>query len=133
MSLVERIQMLATQQGISIKHLESECGLGNGTIGRWNTKNGPALGSLMKVAKYLHVSIQKLTTGEDISGPTPPELTPGEQAVFEQIHSLSEAEKFKLAGALPFIRMMQEAPVTLNTPERERATVGLFKNSTSRE
>lgn len=50
------VAKLAKKKGISIKALEKEAELGNGTISKWqNTK--PNIGNLEKVAKCLEVSV----------------------------------------------------------------------------
>ena len=59
MSLVERIEGLAKQKGLTFKSLEREAGLGNGTIKRWE-RQSPRLDVLVKVANYLQVSLDEL-------------------------------------------------------------------------
>lgn len=69
MSLLERIQKLLSEKGVSIKQAERESGLSNATIRKWETQN-PSLDSIIKLANYLHVSVDYLARGED--GRTPP-------------------------------------------------------------
>lgn len=64
MSLLERVQELLKQKGISIKQAERESGLSNATIRKWDTQN-PSLDSIIKLANYLHVSIDYLANGEN--------------------------------------------------------------------
>lgn len=45
--------------GVSISSLEKACGLGNGTIGRWDTSS-PTVENLKKVADYFGVTIDEL-------------------------------------------------------------------------
>lgn len=52
----EKIISLCKEKGISIARLESECGIGNGTIARWD-KSTPNLRSLQKVAAYFEKPI----------------------------------------------------------------------------
>ncbi|MDF2596446.1 MAG: immR 3 [Clostridia bacterium] len=59
MTLVEKIRSLAKEKGLSLPKLESELGLGNGTISRWN-KSFPNTDKLEKVADYFHVSLDYL-------------------------------------------------------------------------
>lgn len=63
--LFEKISELCEARGISIAKLESECGLGNATVRRWN-KSMPRLGSIQRVADYLKVSINDLLTPESV-------------------------------------------------------------------
>lgn len=64
MSLLERVQELLKAKGLSIKQAERESGLSNATIRKWGTQN-PSLDSIIKLADYLHVSIDYLAKGED--------------------------------------------------------------------
>lgn len=59
MSLLEKIQKLAKEKGLTIKQIERECGLANATIRRWDKQN-PSLESVLKVSQYLNVSIDFL-------------------------------------------------------------------------
>lgn len=63
MPIVSRIKMLAEQQGLTLKSLETECGLGNGTISKWDSKKGPSLSNIERVAEVLGVSIDFLAHG----------------------------------------------------------------------
>lgn len=64
MSLLERVQELLKAKGLSIKQAERESGLSNATIRKWGTQN-PSLDSIIKLADYLHVSIDYLAKGEE--------------------------------------------------------------------
>lgn len=64
MSIVERIQSEISKKGISIKALEKEIGLGNGTIKRWDNSS-PQCNKIQLVANYLHVSLEWLITGKE--------------------------------------------------------------------
>lgn len=64
MSLLERVQELLRQKGVTIKQAERESGLSNATIRKWESQN-PSLDSLIKLAKYLHVSVDYLACGEE--------------------------------------------------------------------
>lgn len=56
---VDRIRALANKRGMSLPVLESELGLGNGTISRWS-KSAPNTDKLTRVADYFNVSIDYL-------------------------------------------------------------------------
>lgn len=64
MSLLERVQKLLEEKGITIKQAERESGLSNATIRKWATQN-PSLDSIVKLAKYLQVSVDYLACGEE--------------------------------------------------------------------
>lgn len=66
MDIVDRIQMTLDKKGMTIKALEKEIGIGNGTIKRWKTSS-PQCNKLQLVANYLHISIEWLITGKNIN------------------------------------------------------------------
>lgn len=55
----EIVRQLCDERKISVKQLEADLGLGNGTIGSWRVSS-PSVGTLCKVADYFHVSIDYL-------------------------------------------------------------------------
>lgn len=57
--LYEKILQTCKEKKIPISKLETECGLGNGTIRGWRTSS-PRVNSLKKVADYLGVPIERL-------------------------------------------------------------------------
>lgn len=57
--LFEKIKKLADEKHLSIKELESQAGLANGTIGKWRESEPGAL-NLYKVSKILGTSIDEL-------------------------------------------------------------------------
>lgn len=59
MSLLERIRELCKQHGVSIPILEKTTGIGNGTVGRWDTSY-PRADKLRDVADYFSVSMDWL-------------------------------------------------------------------------
>lgn len=63
--LVEKISKLCMEEGISTAQLERSLGLGNGTIGKWNTVN-PSLKKVAVVARYFGVSIDDLVSDDPI-------------------------------------------------------------------
>jgi transcriptional regulator with XRE-family HTH domain len=62
MSLVDNIEAIITSKGLTFKRLERECGLGNGTIKRWENQS-PRLDGLIKVSKYLQTPLDALVFG----------------------------------------------------------------------
>ena len=55
--ILSRITALCEKKGISISKLEKECGIGNGTIARWD-ESVPRADNLKKVADYFSVDIK---------------------------------------------------------------------------
>lgn len=60
--MLDIIQKLCKEKGISIFKLEKELGFGNGTIYKWD-KSSPAVDKLKRVAEYLGVSTDFLLYG----------------------------------------------------------------------
>lgn len=60
--IYDNIVTIAAEKGISIKKLEAQAGIGNGTIGKWRNSD-PQVETLMKVAKALSVSLEELVKG----------------------------------------------------------------------
>lgn len=69
MTLVERLQQLAKEKGTNFKQIEIKCGIGNGTMRRWDEK-APRIDKIKAVADYLNVSIDYLVYGSS-SNATP--------------------------------------------------------------
>ena len=61
--IFENVAKAAAEKGVSIGAIEKECGLGNGTIGKWRTVS-PSVATLKKVAEYLGVGIEILIDGK---------------------------------------------------------------------
>lgn len=57
--MFEKISRLCADHGITISRLETELGLGNGTIGKWRTST-PTLQNIKRVADYFGVPIDSL-------------------------------------------------------------------------
>ncbi len=55
--ILQRVESLCKEKGISISRLEKDCGIGNGTIKRWD-ESAPRIDTLKKVADYFVVSIE---------------------------------------------------------------------------
>lgn len=68
--MVSLIKELCANQKTSIKALERELGLGNGTIRRWDDSS-PSYEKLQKVADYFGITVAELT-GENEKKPALP-------------------------------------------------------------
>ena len=60
--MYERIKELCVKHGITIKALERELKLGNGSIGKWRVSS-PSAAKLGMVADYFGVSVDYLLKG----------------------------------------------------------------------
>lgn len=56
MGLYTAVKTLAEEQGKTVYRIEHDLGIGNGTIGRWDSSM-PRADTLQKVANYLDVTI----------------------------------------------------------------------------
>lgn len=61
--IYKNVAALCKKTGISIARLESETGIGNGTIGRWKTSS-PNVETAKKVADYFGVTVDDLLRPE---------------------------------------------------------------------
>lgn len=61
--IYERIEKLCKERGISVRKLEGECSLSNGSVAKWKTSS-PSVESLGKVAQFFGVSIDELVRNE---------------------------------------------------------------------
>lgn len=97
MTLVEKIQMLCRNKGITLMGLERELGLSTSTVRRWDTMR-PSADKVLKVAQYFHVSTDYLLGNDnidDLIGLAPEdmmllkriktELSPGEQSIIRSV------------------------------------------------
>ncbi|WYJ90206.1 hypothetical protein A5888_001934 [Enterococcus sp. 9E7_DIV0242] len=73
MTVLQRIKELAFEKGISLAEIERSAGLSSGSITKWD-KSSPSTDKLLKVATYLHVSMDYLTgNSENVPTETTPE------------------------------------------------------------
>ncbi len=63
MNMLEIIQKLCQEKGISIAEVERRADLGNGSIRRWGTAY-PSIDKVARVASVLNTTIEYLYTGE---------------------------------------------------------------------
>lgn len=63
MSMLDIIQELCRQRGITIAELERRANLGNGTIRRWSDTY-PSVDKVDRVAKILNTTIEYIYTGK---------------------------------------------------------------------
>ncbi len=108
MTLVERIRVLANQEGMNLPELEAKLGLGNGTISRWN-KSKPNTEKLIIIADHFKVSTDYLLGRE-----------------------LTERDEKNIAKDLDNIMnkltSMEDGPINFNGVDMSEETVELFKD-----
>lgn len=55
-----KIKALCKERGTSIRKVEQDCGIANGTIGRWRTRDAKVT-TLAKIADFFGVTLDELT------------------------------------------------------------------------
>ena len=92
--MVDTIRRLCKAQGKSLFSLEQECGLGNGTINKWD-RNSPSVAKVISVANALGVSVSYLI-GEHEKKPTPEDgdgLSETARLIMECVSQMSVREQ----------------------------------------
>ncbi len=69
-NMVEKIRRLCNVQGKTLASLEKECGLGSGTINKWD-KSSPSVNKVVAVANALGVPVISLIEDEASEGSSP--------------------------------------------------------------
>lgn len=67
--LFSHIKQLCEERNVTITKLEADCGLGNGSIKKWQSRSTPSADKVKKIAQYFNVSTDYLLGITDI--PTP--------------------------------------------------------------
>ncbi len=98
-SVFSRLDFIIKERGLTLSRVEKECGLGNGTIKRWESQS-PRLDKLVSVARFLNISLDFLVFGD--SHPTrskAQELSTlkKEQGLNNELVALSEMESDLIA------------------------------------
>ena len=96
--LYEKIQLLCKERNISIRYLETEAGIGLGTVSRWKAgKCGPSQKTLLKIADFFQISVVELLDESSVNV------------------NLNQTEDIKQTMALhPFIKLPVVDPVSLS-------------------
>lgn len=63
--LLTNIIRICKERGISIAKLERECGISNGTIGKWKVSS-PTVENVRRVAEFLGTTVDALITEEEV-------------------------------------------------------------------
>lgn len=99
--IYERIKMLCSKKGITIKKLEETLGFGKSTITRWANGHSPSADKLAKVSSFLGVSVDYLLGITDIEKSIPEILGNDDIISFQRAHErMSPAEREKMMKML---------------------------------
>lgn len=59
--IYENVKRLCNENNISIQRLERECGIGNGTVGKWRVRTAtPRVDALQKIAARFGTTVDEL-------------------------------------------------------------------------
>ena len=119
MGIVDRVKEKGAEINESISSIEKKCGLGHGTIRRWND-NSPAVDKAKLVADYLQVSLEWLVTGKEAG-----ELSPEEQQLVDYYkNSNSIGQKIILDNART---ISEQLPAELESSTFKNGSTGTGK------
>ncbi len=93
MDIVDRIQALVDEKGLSIAALERNTGLSNGIIKKWK-KQSPSCDKIIAIANYLNTSIEYLVLGTVVNKG----LALDTQQLLEYYNRLNKMEKGMVLG-----------------------------------
>ena len=63
--LYDNVKRVCSEKGVSVRYVEKQCELSNGSISKWN-ENEPGIRKVQKVADYFGVSIEKLLEEKEV-------------------------------------------------------------------
>ena len=101
MTILDRIKIIAKEQGLTISSIEEKLAFGKNSMYRWDT-NSPSVDKVLLVANLLDTSIEYLITGNDKSIFSVPNNN--ENELIKKYNQLSEIDKNKIDI---FIKSMQ--------------------------
>lgn len=101
--MVERIKELCKNNKITIKSLEKELEIGNGSIAKW-TKSKPSVENVLKISQKFNVTLDWLVTGKE-----PEELTLEEKNLVNLYRSADERGKRAIIRTAEAENMEQES------------------------
>lgn len=103
MNIVERIQSLCTQNKTTIKALERELNIANGSIRRWN-ESKPSVEKVLLISQKFNISIDWLVTGKEAE-----ELTTEERQLVNLYRAADERGKRAIIRTAEAENMEQES------------------------
>lgn len=93
MDIVDRIQKLANEAGLSIAALERAVGLSNGIIKKWQNQS-PSCDKIIALANYLNTSVEYILLGKE----TEPSYPDDVKSLIEFYSKLNSMEKGMVLG-----------------------------------
>ncbi len=117
MSIVERIKLLAKQNGTDLAKLERTLGISNGVIRRWDTAS-PTCEKIMKVAEYFSVSVDSLLYDK------PSEDDAIHKKLLNLYDNSNESDKLRVINYLELVNSLPP----INKPMARKANI-VYSNS----
>ena len=112
--MVSLITDLCKKKNISVRRLEKEVGIANGSICRWDT-NRPKIDSVYAVAQYFGVSMEYLLTGEEKQATPKDDLSPDVRAFIDYLRQMPEQTR---AAVLPVLLAGLQAAAAQAAPPK---------------
>lgn len=130
MSIVERLQSIVKSRGTNFKQLERDCGIGNGTVRRWDDKS-PGLDKVCKVADFLQISLDYLVYGQESAPVESPsclgvQLTQSENDLISMLRALPLRDRDDL---FDFVQLKYKKHVERKNEQSTYTSCGLTDES----
>lgn len=101
--MVDKIKSLCKARGLTIASLEKMCGLGNGSIRKWDNAS-PSVDRAVAVANALGVSLLELTGEDNKNAPATKAAEAERKFLCEVIDSAEPEELQKIREYIEFIK-----------------------------
>lgn len=105
--MVERIEALCKEKGLSFRKVEMSLGFSNGILRSWEKKT-PTADKLAAVASYFGVSMEYLLTGKEKQPPVAEELSEVALAIARIVDSLPEENRRLLLAQVQAVKQATE-------------------------
>lgn len=123
MNLFERIKEIASKQGLNIKKIEENAGLGNGTIRRWGN-SPPSADKLLKIANMLNTTCEYLMTGKSRSTA----ISSEDAEWLSLIHNLPRDAQLEFKGELRgYLKSLKRQSVAADESLKKTGTTSSVK------
>ena len=101
MNVIENIENLMKQKGISAYKLEKETGIKQSSFSHWKKGTQPTVDKIIKICEYLKVSPNIIFRyNEPEEDPDQEQLTENEKEMLKYFRQLPEREQVKMIGRI---------------------------------
>ena len=116
MTILDRIKIIAKEQGLTISSIEEKLAFGKNSMYRWDT-NSPSVDKVLLVANLLDTSIEYLITGNDKSIFSVPNNN--ENELIKKYNQLSEIDKNKIDIFIEIASLKKEQSNSLSNTNKK--------------